>query len=599
LKSIAILSALLFASFCAGAEDQTPNKHLETVVVTGTPQAVPLEEADRSVTALDTREASQLFESWAGYLQLDPSVDLQQRAPNGLQGDLSIRGSSFGQTLVLVNGFRVNDAQTGHYNLDLPFPMDALQQIEVLHGAGSTLYGSDALGGAVNFIAVPPAFSEFRLDAAYGSFGTNEQNTSAAYVSKRLSQQLSFARSLSTGFAPDRDYRSLALSSNTHATSQLGDTGILLGYSDRPYGADQFYGNYNSWERTKAWFASLKQEIGDSTEFDLGYRRHTDNFILLRDRPSYYANNHETESWQAAVRRRQSLAKQATLFYGAEGYRDSIASSNLGKHARNHGAAYADMDLRALHRFSLSAGLREELYGDYRSELSPSLSAGVWLLPQLKLHASASHAFRLPTYTELYYKDPATAGNSDLRPESAWSYESGLDWHATDKLSSSVTVFHRRERNDIDYVRYSSADKWHAMNLQRLNFTGAEASVRLRLVHAQELQLAYTGIRGVQESLAFVSRYTGTYPTHSGVVSWQGVLPGKFTCRTRIGVTDRKWESTYAIWDFAASREFGSLTPYVRLSSLADTSYQEIRGVAMPGRSIMVGLRYVMKGKKT
>lgn len=597
MKSI-VLSALLLSSLWAAvAEDQAPRR-LETIVVTGTPQAVPLEETDRSVTALDTREAPQLFESWTGYLQLDPSVDLQQRAPNGLQGDLSIRGSSFGQTLVLVNGFRVNDAQTGHYNLDLPFPMDSLQQIEVLHGAGSTLYGSDALGGAVNFIAAPSAFSEFRLDAGYGSFGTNEQSASAAYASKKVSQQLSFARSLSTGFAPDRDYRSLALSSNTHVGSRLGDTGILLGYSDRPYGADQFYGNYNSWERTKAWFASLKQEIGDRTEFDLGYRRHADNFILQRDRPSYYANNHETESWQVAVRRRQPLAKEATLFYGAEGYRDSIDSSNLGRHMRNHGAGYADLDLRALKRFSLSAGLREELYGDCRSELSPSISAGVWLVPSLKLHASASHAFRLPTYTELYYRDPATAGNPDLRPESAWSYESGVDWHATDRLASSVTVFHRRERDDIDYVRYSAAEKWRAMNMQRLNFTGVEAAVRLRLVRNQQVQLAYTGIRGVQESLALVSRYTGTYPTHSGVLSWQGSLPGNFVARTRVGVVDRKWENTYALWDFAASRQFGAITPYVQLSNLADASYQEIRGVAMPGRSIMVGIRYVLSGKK-
>jgi iron complex outermembrane receptor protein len=597
LKRLILLALVVLAGLSVRAEDKLPTRH-ETIVVTGEPQAVPLEETDRAISAMDTREAPQLFGNWTSYLQLDPSLDLQQRGTNGVQGDLSIRGGSAGQTLVLVNGFRVNDAQTSHHNLDLPLPLDSLQRVEVMRGAGSTLYGADAVGGTVNFITAPPAISEFRMGVGFGNFGTNEQSSSVSFVAKSLSEQLSVSRSFSSGFVPDRDYRNLAMSSDSHLTTRLGDTGILLGYCDRPFGADQYYGNYNSWERTKAWFASLRQELGDRTEFDLGYRRHTDNFILFRDRPSYYANQHATESWQTAVRRRQPLSKKSSLFYGFEGYRDSIDSNNLGRHARNYGAAYANFDLRAWHRFSFSAGLREELYGDYRSEVSPSVAAGVWLSERVKVRASASHAFRLPTYTDLYYHDPATLGNANLRPESAWSYEGGIDWHANDKVTTQLTVFHRRERDDIDYIRYFPNDQWHAVNIQRLNFTGVEAAVKLRVFRTQELQFAYTGLHGVQESLAVSSRWVGTFPTHSGVVTWQGTMPGKFVARTRLGVLNRQWQDAYALWDIAASRQFGRVTPYIQFANVTNTSYQEISGVVMPGRSVMGGMQFVLTAKK-
>src|SRR5512142_1496842 len=124
----------------------------EVVVVTGAFEPLPLEEADRAVTTLPLREEPLLFTGMVDYLRMEPSLDLRERAPAGVQADVSIRGATFGQTLVLINGMRVNDAQSGHHNLDQPLPLGNVERIEVLRGAGSTLYGADALGGAINFI---------------------------------------------------------------------------------------------------------------------------------------------------------------------------------------------------------------------------------------------------------------------------------------------------------------------------------------------------------------------------------------------------------------------------------------------------------------
>ncbi|MFI5070957.1 MAG: TonB-dependent receptor plug domain-containing protein [Terriglobales bacterium] len=582
---------------CGKKQKIEPGK--ESVVVTGTFAPVPTNEIDRSVAVIDTRENSLLFNRWTDYLELDPSVDLQQRAADGVQADLSIRGSTFAQTLVLLNGLRMNDVQSSHHDMDLPLPTDSLERIEILRGAGSTFYGSDAVGGTINFITGPPAYSEFRVGSAIGNFGTNQESVSADMVGDKLDEQLSAARDFSSGFRPDRDYRSLTIFSNTGAQSDLGRTLVMLGYGDKPFGADQFYGNFNSWERTKSWFAGLKQDLGDKTEFDLGYRRHTDEFVLIRDNPSVYENNHIDESWQAALRRKESLGQNSTLFYGGEGFHESIVSNNLGNHARSHGAVYADYDVRAWRRLSFSAGAREEIFDTGDSEFAPTVAAGYWIKSGWKLKASASRAFRLPTYTDLYYSDPANVGNPNLKPETAWSYEGGLVWDQGGRYKAEVTVFERHEKNDIDYVRgVSSSGPYQATNINSINFTGVETSFGMRLPRSQEIDFSYTGLYGAQQALnGLQSKYIFNYPVADAVVAWQGKLPGKLIARSRIGVASRYSSDPYGVWDADIGREFEHARAHLAFSNLSDTHYEEVRGVIMPGRSVIFGIDLFVRKK--
>jgi len=570
----------------------------ESIVVTGTFEPVPVDGIDRSVSVIDTREAPLLYNHWVDYLQLDPSVDLEQRAPDGVQADLTIRGSTFEQTLVLLNGLRMNDVQTGHHDMDLPLPTEAIERIEIMHGAGSTFYGSDAVAGSVNIITAAPKYSEFRMSAGVGNFGINQQSGSVALLSGRWDEQISAARDFSSGFMPDRDYRSVTIFSNSGLQTGLGRTLVMLGYGDKPFGANQFYGDYDSWERTKSWFAGLKQDLGDRMEFDFGYRRHTDEFILLREDPSVYENNHADDSWQVALRRKQPLGQNSTLFYGGEGFYDSIHSNNLGQHERSRGAIYLDYDMRAFGRFSFSAGARQEFYDAYSSQFTPTVSAGMWIKAGWKLKGSASRAFRLPSYTDLYYSDPDNLGNPNLKPETAWSYEGGLLWDRGGRYKAEVTVFERREQNDIDYVRSSAADPWQATNLENVNFTGVETSLGVRLPRRQRLEIAYTGLHGAQQALdGLESKYVFNYPIDNGVVSWEGILPGHFIARSRVGVTYRYARDPYALWDLDLAREFSHGAARLGFSNLTDTQYQEIEGVAMPGRSVVFGLDFFLSKK--
>ena len=284
-----------------------------------------------------------------------------------------------------------------------------------------------------------------------------------------------------------------------------------------------------------------------------------------------------------------------TLSYGADALHESIVSNNLGTHARTRGALYVGADFRALRRFSLSVSAREEVYRRFSGELSPTVAGGVWLSQRVKLRASASRAFRVPSYTDLYYHDPANVGSPNLRPERAWTYEGGVDWNPGPRVRGDFTIFQRRERDGIDYERTSANDIWRALNIQNLNFTGVETSLRLAPARGQTIDFRYTGLHGTQDTIPVAStKYSFNYPTHSGVIAWQAAV-GSLIFRTRVGVLDRKARDPYALWDLYAASSRGRLHPFLHIANVTSTSYQEILGVQMPGRTVMGGLELVLR----
>jgi outer membrane cobalamin receptor len=469
-----------------------------------------------------------------------------------------------------------------------------MNSIEVLHGAGSTLYGSDAIGGVIDFVTAPPGAAALRLRSGVGSFEENDQAFTGSVLGRRWSETLSGARNFSTGFIPDRDHRNENGSSETRWKTALGESDILVAGSDRSFGADQFYGNYNSWERTKGWFASMRQELDDKTRAVFGYRRHTDTFVLLRDDPAFYKNQHIDQSWQGAIRRSNPLGAKSSLFYGLEGDGDSIESNNLGRHARNWGAGYIDADLQ-WKRASLIAGLREEIIGGGYNVTSPTLAGSYWLGHSVKIRAALGYGFRLPTYTDLYYSDPSTIGNPNLKPESAWSYEAGVDWFVGATLYVSVTGFYSRQHDTIDYVRPGANSPWQASNLTNLRYSGVETAWTWQPVHGEQIKLEWAFLSGAQQALhGLQSEYVFNYPVHNAILEWTAEPLRGYMLHNRVGITQRYQADPYPVWDAAIARERGHIHPYIQLSNLSNTAYQEIEGVPMPGRSFTGGVEILL-----
>jgi vitamin B12 transporter len=574
---------------------------IETMVVLGSAVPTPLAESPSSVLILPVESRAVALESPQDLLRQDSSIFLEQRGAGGGQADLALRGGTFEQALVLLNGFRINDSQTAHHNLDLPVPLEAMDSIQVLHGAGSTLHGEDALSGVADFLTAAPALSSLRLGGGEGSFSANEESLLAALAHKRWSGRLTASRNSSAGFMTDRDYQSEDGSLESWTSSRLGVSDLMFAASDRSFGANQFYGPFASWERTKGWFASGRQELGARTVAAFGYRRHTDEFILLREAPSVYENNHIDGSWQASLRRTVPIASTSVLLFGLESDGDSIQSNNLGLHARIRGAGYVDLDLRpAKKRWNLSAGLRVEVFsGGAQTVLSPHLAGSFRMTDKLKLRASGGYGFRIPTYTDLYYSDPATNGNPHLKPESAWSGECGADWAPSSRLSISATGFYNRQHDTIDYVRASPALQWNATNLSGLHFLGVESSLTWIPARNETIQIAWTALAGAQGSLnGMQSEYALSYPVENIHAAWTVLLKYNLVATNAVQIAKpyqqqgiAPWNaSPYPVWNGSLIHDSGRIRPYLRLGNLSNTGYQEINGVAMPGRSISGGV---------
>ena len=568
-----------------------------TVVVLGNPAPVTLGESDRSTAVMNTQKHPLAYSTVEDYLRTDASTFVEQRGGGGSQADISIRGTTFEQTLVLLNGLRIDDPETSHNNMDIPVPLDALRSIDVLHGAGSTLYGSDAIGGVIDFVTAKPTHDALLLRAGGGNYGKNEQAAVASAVGRRWSEMLAGQRDFSSGFMYDRDYRDEEASSESRWQSALGTTDILLASDNRAFGANNFYGNYPSYERTKGWFASMEQDLGRKMQAAFGYRRHTDEFVLFRNDPALYENNHIDTSWQAALRRHDAIGTNLKLYYGLESDGDGIHSNNLGIHARNWGAGYLDGTWQT-RRASISAGLRQEIISGGYTVTSPMLEGGYFGRRRIRVRAAAGYGFRLPTYLDLYYSDPTTLGNANLKPESAWNFEGGVDWFGSARFFLQSTVFTSLQHHAIDYVRANANEKYQATNLSNFQFTGWENSADWRVNHANEIKASWTLLTGAQSALhGLQSRYVFNYPVNNASLVGTHTWSGGYLLETRIGVTQRYQQSPYAVWGLAFAKESGLLRPYLRLSNITNTGYQEVEGVQMPGREVVAGLELSLARK--
>ncbi len=573
------------------------------MVVLGTATPVPLAESQRSVEILPVKGQSLAAESPQDLLRQDSSVFLEERGAGGGQADLVLRGGSFEQTLVLLNGFRINDAQTSHHNLDLPVPLEAMDSIQVLEGAGSTLHGVDALSGVVDFLTAAPDHDSIFLRGGEGSFESNEETMLAGATHGRWSGRVTGERNFSEGFMADRDYRNEDASAESWLAPRLGLLDLIFAVSDRSFGANQFYGDYPSWERTKGWFSGVRQDLGTQTEAAFAYRRHTDEFVLFRDDPAIYENNHIDGSWQGSLRRTENLPAGTLLLMGLEADGDSIHSNNLGLHARNRGAGYVDLDLRpAKKRWSLSVGAREEIFsGGAQAVFSPELAGSFRVAKSLKLRATGGYGFRIPTYTDLYYSDPSTLGNANLKPESAWTGDGGADWTPSAKVTLSATGFYSQQHDTIDYVKSAVPNPylppscpeniWCADNLNGLHFAGVETSFTWIPKKSQTVRIEWTALHGGQTALhGLESEYVFNYPVENIHASWTWAMGHEIVLTNAVQLAQRYQQTVYPVWDATITRDAWKVRPYLRLLNASNTGYQEITGVNMPPRTIMGGI---------
>jgi outer membrane cobalamin receptor len=581
----------LIASFfliSAFAVQQPPE---ETVVVTANAYPVPFENLSRTVTVLTREDINNLpARSIADVLAQAVSVDMRSRSPFGTQSDISLRGAAFSQVLILVDGIRINDSQTSHHNSDFPVQLQDIERIEVLLGAGSSIYGADAFGGIVNIITRRHT-ETVHASVSGGQYGFFEGSFSAGFRRGRFEQLISAAGNRSSGFEYDRDFRSISLSGRTNVGDHFA---LFVSHLNKEFGANGFYGLSPSKEWTNQTLVALEQTYGRSSGakavFQEYYRTHGDRFLYDIRTPGLYENLHRTHAAGAVAKIRLKVTGAASLTLGGAVGGDWILSSNLGDHAFASTSAFGELQWSFGKTAVIYPGMRVDHYSNFGTATSPSLSGSWWMLPRVRLRSSVGRAFRIPTFTELYYRDPNHQASSALKPESAWSGEVGADFIPARNWLGSLTFFSRHERNVIDWVRSSADEKWRTFNIRRLHTAGVEFGIERSLGPKARLATHYSRIAVDAGPVDYMSKYVLDYARDSWTAS--ASFPTHFGLAYRQSLRYKRRVGGRSYWLLDGRLEYGfrKFVAAVDFTNLLNSQYQEIIGVDMPGRWFVVSL---------
>lgn len=566
-------------------------------------------------------------------LETISGVDIRQRGVGGTQSDISIRGGSFDQVLVLLNGVNITDPQTGHYNLDVPVDLSDISRIELLQGSAARLYGPNAFSGAINIITNTKSGNSAAAQLTAGSYGTFTQNISGNIGNKKLSTFASFSNKSSDGYIPNTDYKILnAFSHTTLSTTKAGKFDLQLAYQQKSYGANAFYSFAypNQFDHTQTFLGALNWSLSTekfSFSAQAYLRKHYDRFELFRDsihvKPGWYTthNYHLTDvsGAKASVSYQSDFAK-TTL--GADVRNEHIFSNALGIvlptsneniFASGHPFTKADNRLLSTAFVDISKNIQQFNLAIGASATYNARFGWLWfgggdvsynVSDYLRLYTSANTAVRLPTFTDLYLQNSIQKADPNLLPEKSTTFEAGFKFDKSG-LKLNGSAFYRIGRNVIDWVKFPTSTKWESKNLADVNAFGTDVSVDYFFQNSfvKKIALAYSYLALDKQAVSFDSKYALDYLRHKVVLSLNHSIYSKLAAQWKLSYNDRAGDYT----DFATNQKV-SYKPFemidLRLlwtdryfdiyadgNNLFNATYADYGGLVQPGINFNVGVR--------
>ncbi|MFP4467384.1 MAG: TonB-dependent receptor plug domain-containing protein [Bacteroidales bacterium] len=617
---------------------------LDEVVISAQHVPAVSSELMRSVQVISRSEIERSPASdLASLLESVRGVDIRKRGSFGIQADISIRGGTFDQTLILLNGINISDPQTGHHHLNIPVDLESIERIEVLHGSGARVFGPNAFNGAINIITRKPDHHGVRLSLSGGGHGLAGGSLTAGIKGRRLSHHFAFSGLRSDGYVSNTDFQKRNFFYRTQADVGGARLDIQGGYNRKSFGANSFYSPVfpEQFEATRTKYASMQltPEVYPSVKVQAYWRRHHDRFELFRhEAPEWYNghNFHLSDAGGVNIHHLY-LSDMGKTAMAVDLRYEQIFSNVLGEPmdepigvtgqentSFTHHHHRTGISIMAEHNvylgdFSLSAGMLAYANTDLDQKVSvfPGLDAGWQLHPRHRWFASVSRTLRLPTFTDLFYEGPVNQGNPDLLPEEAVFAETGMHsrWG---NIDAELVLFRRWGRNMIDWVRYPGDELWYSSNHTRVNLYGFEGGLQVPLsvfsdgldngnqtTSRQYLTLEYAYTHAGKQSGEMVSNYALDHLTHdfkAGLhhragrnlfftwhASWKeragGFLPyedGEY----------RNWRKFPSFWmlDARTTYNFSQFEVYAEVSNLLNTHYVDHANVPQPGRWLRLGV---------
>ncbi len=597
MRKFQILIYLFLSSISVNAQ-----RVLDEVIINSGRISIPFSEDNRSLIIIDSSFINNTpAKNLSEILQQVIGLDLRRRGNDDIQSDLYIRGGSFDQTLLLINGIKVEDSQTGHHQMNLSVPIDLIDKIEILKGPGSRIFGMNAFNGAVNIITKKNS-ENGNLNLGYGSFKTFQGSGSIPINTKKTSHVLSSTYRQSDGYRYNTDYNYFNLFYSGIIEMNDSDLEILFSNSDRKFGANGFYASPEARDQYEETNGSLlnfklrKKRENISTESSLYWRRHKDTYIYIRDNPSVYKNDHI--SHKLGFQNNISIFSDIGITgIGIDLSNTWLSSNNLGERNRFITTIFAEQLINK-NKFSFTPGLAFSIYEKpsndlFKSKLFPGIDIGYKLSNKISLNANIGETFRIPTFTDLYYSDPNNQGNENLDPEKAFTSEVGFKLREKN-YGISLSLFRRKSNDLIDYVKAKPEDKWSPQNIKNVITTGIEFDSKLILNNNNSLNTINLGYAYINDNYEndILSRYSLNSYRHRLILNFDFKLTKSISnyLSYRYGIREIQDDNSKSVIDYKIMMQRDRWKVTLNLNNIFDSEYYETNLVQMPGRNITVGL---------
>ena len=621
---------------------------LEEVSVTGSRAPLTKSQAARMVTVLDRAEIAQApVHSVNDLLKFAIGVDVRQRGPIGAQTDISIRGGTSEQIIILLNGINICDPQTGHNVMDLPVDLSDIVRIEVIEGPAGRIYGTSSLVGAINIVTRSQETGvrrqEITLHTEGGSYGY--ANIGGRYsTDSRLPTPDSFHHSLSANYSRSDGWsRSKAGKLNTDYSGTKGfyqgqyedETMRLnwhLGIADKGWGSSTFWASPKwqadeQYEHTTKWFSAIQGHTKQGPlhlSASLYWNQNRDRYEGYRgqaEKMKYNYNRTDVYGVSAGAYFDWQAGRTA---FGAELRNEDLVSGNLGEPlSQTHHIKGTDRDYTLgvnrtnisgylehnilLDQVTISAGLVavKNTWSNMNMTVYPGIDVSYRPTPHWKLHASYNTSLRMPSFTEMYYKLQGYCADPHLKPEEMQAIEIGVngDWYLRtgSRLTVNSAFWYHHGSNMIDWIMDTSKGseaEWQSVNHTAINSIGFEASAS---IYVPLFTISYAFIhQDKQQEANLVSQYALEYLRHKLVAKAQMQMTKRLSLGVNLRWQDRVGSYTdfdgmshdyepYALIDTRLTWTQTKWKAFLEANNLFDTSYRDYGLVEQPGRWLIAG----------
>ena len=594
---------LLGSMLCAHAQEKTTD--IENIEFQGKFISTPYKNANQNITVITKEDiANSPAKSIDEVLQQVPGMDIRRRGANGVQSDIGFRGSSFEQVLLLLNGIRMNDSQTGHNSMNIPVDMDDVERIEIIKGPAARRFGQNAYAGVINIITKTTPGKRVKISAEGGDYETYGFGFNAQLGNEKFSNSLQANSASSQGYMHNTDYDIRNVFYQSKLNIKNGDLKLQAGFSEKKFGANGFYASKSAteqYEETQASIVSLahQQKFGHlNLSSNVYWRRGQDMYLYDRNKPDGYRNMHIGNNIGGEVNSSYQWGL-GTTGVGVELRKEFLASNNLGERNRFVSQVFFEHHFSLLDKkLNISPGISWANYSKEGNFFYPGLDVGYNFNQNNKIYGNIARVHRVPTFTDLYYVSKTEQGNPDLLPENAVSSEIGYQYQNS-RILAKISGFMRNSENSIDWTKKDvNAPVWYAQNVGKIDTKGIEAELSHRLFDWLKYTAGYTYLDSkISESNEFVSRYILDNLKHQVVAKLETRFLNYFTNELVYRYNERLNLGSYNLLDEKLSFAKKDFSVYVLINNLTNTKYTEAFGVEMPQRWFHLGFSYTINIK--